>query len=381
MNVDKFGRRLVAVPHRHVKAQLLLADLTDEVFWRTLAGHFPGEGALADRLSVVSDIDGQPFLPQGAPTATLMSAEIFAHDYGLVSLGSSRHMEVGRFMWKGVGRNQLAVRNDWLHSWGGLHQTEALEEFVFSQHLAATGAVAKVKAVYAYEQTLYPEQFFILRDMPLPRLASVSVKFNTEKSLATTAEAYQQELAETGDVAWINLLERQWKLLLAGWVAPTPSVGNYDIAGRTLDMAGGRLFAGADLELFWYDGQKVASPLDPLWWVVVHALAPLHARLWGTDQKRLCTLAHQFLCERSALFALSDSDRLPVARSNISEGAWSQVKGSWYGCGKLPRAVTDVAALTKRKLLEGHSAREIARTLLGDRSVDSKCQLILGAHP
>lgn len=384
MIVDKYGRRLIAVPHRHVKAQLLLADLTDVVFWRTLASHFSGEGTLAERLGVVSDIDSQSFRPMVDPPATLMSAEIFAHDYGLVSLGSSRHMELGRFMWKGVGRNQLAVRNNWLHSWGGLQQTEAIEEFVFSQKLASTGAVVKVKAVYAYDPSLYPDQFFILRDMTLPRLASVSVKFNTVKSLANVAEGYQQELKESGEEAWINLLERQWKLLLAGWVSPTPSVGNFDIAGRTLDMAGGRLFADVGHELFWYGmnenlERKMASPLDPLWWVIEHALVPLHARLWSINEERLKILARRFLSERSPIFSLPLHERLKFTDNKIQSGEWTNIKGNWYGCGKLAQPVNDIAALTKRKILEAEPTQELARSILGERPVDKECQQILGA--
>lgn len=384
MIVDKFGRRLIAVPHRHVKAQLVLADLTDALFWRTLAGYFPGEGTLAQRLGVVSDMNSQPFGPKVDAPPTLMAAEIFAHEYGLLSLGSSRHMEVGRFMWKGVGRNQLAVKNNWLHSWGGLMETEAMEEFLFSQKLAVTGGVVKVKAVYAYDPSLYPDQFFILRDMTLPRLASVSVKFNTAKSLAQTAEAYQQELKESGEVAWLRLLERQWKLLLAGWISPTPSIGNYDIAGRTLDMTGGRLFANTGLELFWYGmnenlERKMASPLDPLWWVIENALAPLHAALWSIEEQRLKNLARHFLSEHSALFALSFAERLKLADSKIKSGEWANIKGNWYGCGAPATDMTDIASLTKRKILEAAGAQDLARSVLGERVVEHECQLILGA--
>ena len=382
--IDRFGRRLIHVPHRHVPAELLLCDMSDMGFWRSVAQALPGDGPLATRLGVMSDPAPTVFMAKDTVSQGPMVAEVFAHDYGLLSLGSARHMEHGRVMWKGVGRNQLAVRSDWLHSWGGLHQLEGLEEFILSQKLRSTHAVTKVKAVLAYDQELYPGQCFILRDMPLPRLASVSVRFNSEKCLRELAAVYGHELGEAGQEAWGALLKRQWDLLNAGWVARTPAVGNYDVAGRTLDMTGGRLWSGLKHELFWYDESTVSSPLDSFWWVIENALIPLHASLWKIPGPQLRSSAHQFLCERSAIFPLTPTERLQLVAQKIAAGHWSQVRSHWYTCGERPEGCLDVSAFLKKKNLEVGTLTSFAQaqSFLQDfalpLSVDSECARLLG---
>lgn len=383
MMIDRFGRRLIHVPHRSVPAELLFCDMSDSGFWRSVDAALGGAGPLAQRLGVVSAPVAAVFLERDAVAQGQMYAEVFAHDYGLLSLGSARHMEQGRVMWKGVGRNQLAVRSDWLHSWGGLHQLEAVEEFVLSQQLRATGAVTKVKAVLAYDQAGYPGQYFLLRDMPLPRAVSVSVRFNEAKCLRLLADVYAAEMRESGLEAWRALVGRHWKLLTAGWVARTPAVGNYDVAGRTLDMTGGRLWTGVAQEIFWYDTSAVASPLDTIWWVIENALVPLHARLWGMPENELKSVAHAFLSERSAVFPLSQTERLQLCTQKLAAGSWTALRGQWFVCGEAGQHRLDFSALVKKKNLEygalttSAQARSFLRDLALELPDEAECVRIL----
>ena len=343
---DKFGRRLIQVPWKKARAELLLCDASDRNFWQELAELLGQTQNLKDTLGLETDLNATSTEPQE------MWAEVFAHDYGLFSLGSSRHLEAGRFMWKGVGKNQLALRTDWLHSWGGMGFEEGVEEFVLSQRLRSTGAVVAVKALLVYEQLSVPRRFLLLRDMTLPRLVSTSTKFNVDENFRRLANTYGKVLEEEGVQAWIALLERQVRLMKAGWAPASPSIGNYDVAGRTLDMTGGRLFEGLGVEFCYYDPTAAlvrhSSPLTSTEWIIKNGWAPLHSKMWSIDESKLLRLAQDYLREQSLYLRVDERDRGRMVAEKIASGEWSKIKNNWYACTRDTSQVRDVAAQLKK---------------------------------
>lgn len=65
---------------------------------------------------------------------TPMLAERFLH-YDSAHLGSSRHAQIGNVQAKGIGRNMLVSRVDYIHAWGGATRTEGVYSYLISNFL------------------------------------------------------------------------------------------------------------------------------------------------------------------------------------------------------------------------------------------------------
>lgn len=66
---------------------------------------------------------------------TLLLVEKFSHPDAIAHLGSSRHALLGNIQIKGVGRNMLVSRLDYVHSWGGMFEIEAYFSYLVSNFL------------------------------------------------------------------------------------------------------------------------------------------------------------------------------------------------------------------------------------------------------
>lgn len=324
MRMDELGRRLLGVPARQVSAEVIGIDETDQDFW---AGLVPLVGApVRENLGIVSDYHHEAFLRDKSPE-TSWETEIFSHEYFLRSLGSSRHLGQGRYMWKGVGRNQLAIHTDWLHSWGGMTLAEGLNEYVLSRLLGAACAVP-VKALLRYTK---PEQerggrFFLLRDQKLPRLATVPYS----QSLPSCSAALRKEMEP-----WIGDSD-PWDFFLStfttgsrkGFVHRSPTSANFDVLGRVIDLTGSFYFPATDVETFWVDGTgTVENPLTPLTWLVETIYLPLYARTYGLNSADLRRKYDAFFSEHFHLYRKSPRELLQLLRS-IPQGS-QKTFGNW----------------------------------------------------
>lgn len=323
MRFDEYGRRFISVPSVKVPAEVICTDETDTEFWAQLE-KFVG-APVRENLGLRSNYLHQTFLEKDAPSSlTETETEIFAHEYFMKSLGSSRHLLLGRYLWKGVGRNQLAVQGDWLHSWGGMKFSEGVTEFILSSLLGSRYAVP-VKALLRYKDRTDGGGFFLLRDQRWPRLATVPYNHNRE--------AYSRSLKDTlanifGSVdPWEGFLSNLAGPYLKGFVHRSPTSANFDISGRLLDLSGSFFFPGKNIECVWMDEGKIENPLDPIFWLVENCFVPLYARALGIHPDLLLEKAKFFFSGRFLLFRKTPDEirslinKLPP-ESKVQFGNW-----------------------------------------------------------
>lgn len=365
MRIDEFGRRFVSVPARSVPAELICRDDSDSEFWSGLEA-LVGVPATAN-LGLVSDYEHKRFLSAPMAESSEWETEVFSHEYFLMSLGSSRHLGRGRYLWKGVGRNQLAVQSDWLHSWGGMTFTEGLNEYVLSRLLGKTCAVP-VKALLRYKEKELGGSYFLLRDQEFPRLATVPYQHN----LPACARALRDHLSRWSGTAdpWEKFLETITTAYRKGFVHRSPTAGNFDVLGRLIDLTGSYYFPGNDVEIFWMNGSgNVENPLSPLMWMIETIYVPLYERILGTSSLRLRSRYEEYFSEHFHLFRRTPMEILRQMRSYSEDerksfGNWMVIPAKAARTPILPKhSVTRKLELLAEALSPEGNAEELRRAI------------------
>jgi hypothetical protein len=296
VHIDDHGRRMIRVPTRTAATQAVLGRWNeDAAFWDEYA-RLTGSFNLAPQCMA----DDQVFLaPDQVRPLSSYVTEVFAHDYNLLSLGSSRHVQLGRIQWKGCGRNALAVREDWNHSWGGLSLEEGLAEY-FTAGLLGQDAV-KIAGVLRYSEQ--PQSYLLVRDFSLPRLVTIPLHASTIK---TRQHLAQSLLAHEGKVngreLWQSVLARWQRLITQGLLLPAFSVANIDVAGRLLDLQGAFLLPLTNRSTFLLPNEESRPPVglgDQLFWVAENFLARLYANLFDLKAQELVEEARSWMTENS----------------------------------------------------------------------------------
>lgn len=285
MKIDQLGRRLIKVPWVKTAARPVALDLTDFNFWQELATLLSSDTPIYKNLGIKSNYQHETFLRQHTQDKCF-EAELFAHEFTFKSVGSSRHLERGRFLWKGVGRNQLALQEDLIHSSGTMSLEEGLSEFIYSQILGKELAVP-VKGVFKYQS---PENFpdsFLVRDMQLPRLASVPILATTKDSLKNIGLKLEAFFGVSGKEAWSKLILTFIHQHQKGFVHRSATTANFDIAGRSLDLSGSKFFPGEGLEIFQMQKETPTNPLESIFWMIEKYYLPLYSSIWNIPHLEL----------------------------------------------------------------------------------------------
>ncbi len=314
MHIDDYGRRMIRVPTRTVATQAVLGRWDEEkAFWDEYAQQ---TGSLS--LAPQSLADESVFLAPGdvRPLSTYVT-EVFAHDYNLFSLGSSRHVQLGRFQWKGSGRNALAVREDWTHSWGGLTLEEGLAEY-FTSALLGEDTV-KIAGVFRYEDQ--PQSYLLVRDFSLPRLATIPLRVSTQKArqhLAHTILAHEGKA--DGRELWQSVLARWERLIKQGLLMPAFSVANIDVVGRLLDLHGAFLLPIKSAPTFLLSNEPGRPPIglgDQLFWVAENFLATLYANLFDLNAHQLVEEARSWMNKNNFWGRTQKSEEMSLVRTGV----------------------------------------------------------------
>jgi hypothetical protein len=157
----------------------------------------------------------------------------------------------------------------------------------------------KIAGVFRYQES--PQSYLLVRDLSLPRLATVPLKVSTLKTrqhLAQTLLAHEGK--GNGRQLWQSVLARWQRLITQGLLLPAFSVANIDVAGRLLDLQGAFLLAVKDTPTFLLSKEAGRPPIglgDQLFWVAENFLAPLYAGLFDLDARQLVEEARSWMTD------------------------------------------------------------------------------------
>ena len=168
------------------------------------------------------------------------TAELFAFGYyNGRNIGSARHINGDFYQIKGAGRNQLAIRNDYEHAWGGLEQNIGFREYVMANVLRGLDAQSVVNyfAFGSYRIKTMPQSAFILRGKFLPRLVQLSPFNLSEREI----QNIKVELSHVQINSLTDLIQTHIKkfvnLLLLGFYHTSYNFENITLDGKVLDAA------------------------------------------------------------------------------------------------------------------------------------------------
>jgi hypothetical protein len=149
--------------------------------------------------------------------------------------GAGRNVIVGPGQYKGVGRNQLATRVDWLHCWGGMSVSEALSELIMERALEAKFPQASVPLLGLYLYEHYPHAFLI-RSSDTIRCSQVVANLREEEKKSIFNYLKRHLPPELLASQWHQFIcERFIKLYQAGFYHESPTLENITVDGRVLD--------------------------------------------------------------------------------------------------------------------------------------------------
>lgn len=115
---------------------------------------------------------------------TILLGEKFLSGYEMANSGSSRHIILKGLDIKGSGRNLLAHRVDFTHSWGGANLNEAILD-LFNGYLLHFSTPLGAERVIALSQTEFRNSFLIFRERSSHRVCNGTVKLMHEDSIKT----------------------------------------------------------------------------------------------------------------------------------------------------------------------------------------------------
>lgn len=288
MRLDHFGRRLITVPWTKAEAIPLALDYSDIGFWEGLGKLLQADIPLARNIGIRANYVHETFLKEPLKES-MFEVELFAHEYTFRSIGSSRHLEKGRYQWKGTGRNQLALMSDFTHSWGGMSLEEGKDEFNFSQLLGPQYAVP-VKGIFQYTDRSNGSDCFLIRDMSLPRLATVPIKGSNDTTMKNCRHLLENFFKTEGRDIWLKFTKQIIDTHKMGFVSRSPTTANFDIAGRVIDLYGSTFLKGEDLEIVSYQNDRFENPLAPVYWIVENYFSQLYSKMLGDSSESLMAI-------------------------------------------------------------------------------------------
>lgn len=198
-----------------------------------------------ESLAFISAIEPRSFIAEPSESTLFMKSEIFAFGfYPLCNLGSSRHLHNDKYQIKGAGRNQLAIRRDHKHSWGGMAIEEGLLEYFYC-HLArginpatvinnfALGLLDSDEVEYDGQKSLS----IVFRERYLPRVAQLSpYNLSTEEISILRKMLFAVGIKNTNELITTHV--KNYVCLLAnGFYNMSLNPENITIDGRVVDCS------------------------------------------------------------------------------------------------------------------------------------------------
>jgi hypothetical protein len=165
-------------------------------------------------------------------TITLWSERFF--DPYCVDVGAGRNANLGPCQFKGIGRNNLAIRPDWLHSWGGMTIAETITEIVLEKLLSKNLSHLSVPVLGGFIYH-YTDNAFIIRSSDFIRCHQLHPIMRKEDRDKIFSYMARKLCLDNSELWHRKILENFITLMKKGFYHQSPTLDNLTIDGRILD--------------------------------------------------------------------------------------------------------------------------------------------------
>lgn len=185
-----------------------------------------------------SFVDRRSWQEYQGQIAGYLPTEYFLEDK-YFGIGSSRHVLTRRYQIKGIGRNQLAVDNDYYHNWGGYPARDALRSLIsdfFLKSRTILGPLETHAILVHYASGLEFPLALSFRQNDTFRLAQVNSKILTLDEFEIIKKSIFKNLSEKTLLNSYKIIQENYiKAFLNGVTCRALTTQNLTTDGRYID--------------------------------------------------------------------------------------------------------------------------------------------------
>tara|TARA_B100001971_G_scaffold215182_1_gene259183 strand:- start:127439 stop:128677 length:1239 start_codon:yes stop_codon:yes gene_type:complete len=154
----------------------------------------------------------------------------------LISIGSSRHALFDGFQFKGVGRNLLAISDEYEYGWGGYRLDNIIDAFIKNEFLKKNSLIEPLNLLGAFVfDDMDRKNGLVIREANTFRLAQIAQGSLNRKDLKFVRNWFDENVKKNPEENLRSIIKNFINLKKLGITCMTPSYHNLTLCGRPID--------------------------------------------------------------------------------------------------------------------------------------------------